>query len=208
MTLASNGTGMDHFLTPTGTDAGHRSFARRQQPSSGRGVGYRARSGRIYYYDATLAVTSRVLSLPRAGTSAAPAVIGHGVAFCMGKASSSSPIAEPPVSRPASRSRRSTPPIRSFCPPRIFVPYGRPNWPARFPWHSLGEAYLGRRWVKLDATIDAPTAARLEALPARNSTNYPRSRRWKEPSCGKTAASRRLSQRGRCNGTNESLSRS
>ncbi len=33
---------------------------------------------------------------------------------------------------------------------------GRP-----FPWHSLGEAYLGRRWVKLDATIDAPTAARL-----------------------------------------------
>ncbi len=29
------------------------------------------------------------------------------------------------------------------------------------PWHSVGEAYLNGRWVKLDATIDAPTAARL-----------------------------------------------
>ena len=28
------------------------------------------------------------------------------------------------------------------------------------PWHSLGEAFLNGRWVKLDATIDAPTAAR------------------------------------------------
>jgi transglutaminase-like putative cysteine protease len=27
------------------------------------------------------------------------------------------------------------------------------------PWHSLGEAYLDGRWLKLDATIDAPTAS-------------------------------------------------
>ena len=27
------------------------------------------------------------------------------------------------------------------------------------PWHSLGEACLDGRWLKLDATIDAPTAA-------------------------------------------------
>jgi hypothetical protein len=27
------------------------------------------------------------------------------------------------------------------------------------PWHSLGEARLGGKWLKLDATIDAPTAA-------------------------------------------------
>jgi transglutaminase-like putative cysteine protease len=33
---------------------------------------------------------------------------------------------------------------------------GRP-----LPRHSLGEAYLGQRWVKLDATIDAPSADRL-----------------------------------------------
>ena len=28
-------------------------------------------------------------------------------------------------------------------------------------WHSLGGAFLNGRWVKLDATIEAPTAARL-----------------------------------------------
>ena len=49
-------------------------------------------------------------------------------------------------------------PDKELRSPEVRAPWGgktgRP-----LPWHSLGEAYLGERWVKLDATIDAPTAA-------------------------------------------------
>ena len=51
-------------------------------------------------------------------------------------------------------------PEKEFLSPEVRALWGgkrgRP-----LPWHSLGEAFLNGRWVKLDATIDAPTAARL-----------------------------------------------
>ncbi len=49
-------------------------------------------------------------------------------------------------------------PDKEFLDPAVRAVWGgRPGRP--LPWHSLGEARLGERWLKLDATIDAPTAA-------------------------------------------------
>lgn len=93
-----------------------------------------------------------------AGQRRASDVIDHGVAFCMGKASSFVALcraADVPA-RVAFQTLSS--PDKEFLAPEVAALWGggRP-----LPWHSLGEAYLNGRWVKLDATIDAPTAARL-----------------------------------------------
>jgi transglutaminase-like putative cysteine protease len=47
------------------------------------------------------------------------------------------------------------------CPDKPFMSEEvRRLWGDRtLPWHSLGEAQLGGKWLKLDATIDAATAA-------------------------------------------------
>jgi transglutaminase-like putative cysteine protease len=95
-----------------------------------------------------------------AGEHAASAVLKHGVAFCMGKASSFVALSRAAgvPARIAFQTLHS--PDKEFLSPEVRALWGgktgRP-----LPWHSLGEAYLGQRWVKLDATIDAPTAARL-----------------------------------------------
>jgi len=87
-------------------------------------------------------------------------VIHHGVAFCMGKASSFVALSRAAgvPARIAFQTLHS--PEKEFLSPEVRALWGgkvgRP-----LPWHSLGEAYLGERWVKLDATIDPPTAARL-----------------------------------------------
>ena len=77
---------------------------------------------------------------------------GH--AFCMGKASSFVALC-----------RAAGIPARvGFqqldCPDKPFMSEEvRRLWGARtLPWHSLGEAYLGGRWLKLDATIDTESA--------------------------------------------------
>jgi transglutaminase-like putative cysteine protease len=46
------------------------------------------------------------------------------------------------------------------CPDKPFMSEEvRRLWGDRtLPWHSLGEAYLGGKWLKLDATIDSATA--------------------------------------------------
>jgi transglutaminase-like putative cysteine protease len=95
-----------------------------------------------------------------AGEHAASAVLKHGVAFCMGKASSfvSLSRAAGVPARVAFQTLES--PEKEFLSPEVRALWGgkrgRP-----LPWHSLGEAFLNGRWIKLDATIDAPTAARL-----------------------------------------------
>jgi transglutaminase-like putative cysteine protease len=95
-----------------------------------------------------------------AGQRSASAVLEHGVAFCMGKASSFVAL-----SRAAGVPARVTfqtldSPEKEFLSPEVRALWGgkrgRP-----LTWHSLGEAFLNGRWVKLDATIEAPTAARL-----------------------------------------------
>src|ERR1700727_2047658 len=95
-----------------------------------------------------------------AGQRSASAVLEHGVAFCMGKASSFVALSRAAgvPARIAFQTLHS--PEKEFLSPEVRALWGgkvgRP-----LPWHSLGEAYLGERWVKLDATIDPPTAARL-----------------------------------------------
>ncbi|WP_081706235.1 transglutaminase family protein [Nocardia sp. CNY236] len=94
------------------------------------------------------------------GKSAASDVIEHDVAFCMGKANTFVALcraAKIPArvafqSLDAPEMEFLAPEVRRMCGGRA----GRP-----LPWHSLGEAFLHGRWIKLDATIDAPTAQRL-----------------------------------------------
>ena len=95
-----------------------------------------------------------------AGQRSASAVLQHGVAFCMGKASSFVALSRAAgvPARVAFQTLDS--PEKEFLSPEVRALWGgkrgRP-----LPWHSLGEAFLNGRWVKLDATIDAPTAAQL-----------------------------------------------
>lgn len=90
-----------------------------------------------------------------AGRRRASDVLHAGHAFCMGKASSFVALC-----------RASGIPARVgfqqlHCPDKPFMSEEvRRLWGDRpLPWHSLGEAYLGGKWLKLDATIDAATAA-------------------------------------------------
>jgi transglutaminase-like putative cysteine protease len=89
------------------------------------------------------------------GKRRASDVLRAGHAFCMGKASSFVALC-----------RASGIPARVgfqqlHCPDKPFMSEEvRRLWGDRtLPWHSLGEAYLDGKWLKLDATIDAPTAS-------------------------------------------------
>lgn len=89
------------------------------------------------------------------GRNRASDVLQAGHAFCMGKASSFVALC-----------RASGIPARIgfqqlHCPDKPFMSEEvRRLWGDRtLPRHSLGEAYLDGRWLKLDATIDAQTAA-------------------------------------------------
>jgi transglutaminase-like putative cysteine protease len=88
------------------------------------------------------------------GKRSASDVLEAGHAFCMGKASSF-----------VSLCRAAGIPARIgfqqlHCPDKEFMSDEvRDLWRDRsLPWHSLGEAYLDGRWLKLDATIPAEVA--------------------------------------------------
>src|ERR1700729_2916724 len=95
-----------------------------------------------------------------AGQRSASAVLEHGVAFCMGKASSFVALSRAAgvPARVAFQTLDS--PEKEFLSPEIRALWGGKRGRS-LPWHSLGEAFLNGRWIKLDATIDASTAARL-----------------------------------------------
>lgn len=162
MTLANNGTGMDHFLTPTEyLDAGHPLVRTTAATLIRDAVSDTERVRRIYYYvrDVPYDVLASFRYLAQ-GHHRASDVIGHGVAFCMGKASSFVALCRAAGVPARIAFQTINAPDKEFLSPQVRALWGgRTGRP--FPWHSLGEAYLGRRWVKLDATIDAPTAARL-----------------------------------------------
>jgi hypothetical protein len=89
-----------------------------------------------------------------AGRRRASDVVRAGHAFCMGKASSFAALC-----------RASGIPARiGFqqldCPDKPFMSDEvRRLWGDRpLPWHSLGEAYLNGRWLRLDATIQSEFA--------------------------------------------------
>jgi transglutaminase-like putative cysteine protease len=94
------------------------------------------------------------------GKRAASDVLDNGVAFCMGKASSFVALSRA-VGVPARIAFQTLDsPDKEFLSPEVRALWGgREGRP--LPWHSLGEAYLNGRWIKLDATIDAPTATRM-----------------------------------------------
>jgi transglutaminase-like putative cysteine protease len=88
------------------------------------------------------------------GKHRASDVLQAGHAFCMGKASAF-----------VSLCRAAGVPARIgfqelHCPDKEFMSEEvRQLWRDRpLPWHSLGEAYLGGAWLKLDATIPAEVA--------------------------------------------------
>ena len=90
------------------------------------------------------------------GKRQASDVLNNGKAFCMGKASMFAALC-----------RASGIPSRIgfqqlHCPDKPFMNEEVAKiWGDRkLPWHSLGEAYLGGKWLKLDATIDKEFAAR------------------------------------------------
>ena len=110
---------------------------------------------RIYNYvrDLPYDILAAFRDLAR-GKRKASDVLEAGHAFCMGKASSFVALC-----------RASGIPARIgfqqlHCPDKPFMSEEvRRLWGDRtLPWHSLGEARLGGKWLKLDATIDAPTA--------------------------------------------------
>jgi transglutaminase-like putative cysteine protease len=88
------------------------------------------------------------------GKRAASDVLEAGHAFCMGKASAFVSLCRA-VGVPARIGFQQL-----HCPDKEFMSDEvRALWRDRpLPWHSLGEAYLGGRWLKLDATIPANVA--------------------------------------------------
>jgi transglutaminase-like putative cysteine protease len=162
MTHAKNRNDIDRFLAPTEyLDADH-PLVRATAEALVRGaVSDTERVRSIYYYvrDLPYEVLASFRYLA-GGQRSASDVIHHGVAFCMGKASSFVALSRAAgvPARIAFQTLHS--PDKEFLSPEVRALWGgktgRP-----LPWHSLGEAYLGERWVKLDATIDPPTAARL-----------------------------------------------
>jgi transglutaminase-like putative cysteine protease len=89
------------------------------------------------------------------GKRAASDVLAAGHAFCMGKASVFVSLCRV-VNIPARIGFQQI-----HCPNKEFMSDEvRELWRDRsLPWHSLGEAYLNGRWIKLDATIPVDMAA-------------------------------------------------
>ncbi|BBY22853.1 transglutaminase-like domain-containing protein [Mycobacterium stomatepiae] len=115
---------------------------------------------RIYYFVRDMPYDIlRSFRYLAAGKRAASDVIEHGVAFCMGKASSFVALTRAAGVPARIGFQTLDSPEKEFLSPEVRALWGgRRGRP--LPWHSLGEAYLNGRWIKLDATIDSPTAAR------------------------------------------------
>jgi transglutaminase-like putative cysteine protease len=111
---------------------------------------------RIYYFvrDMPYDILAAFRDLA-AGKGRASDVLQAGHAFCMGKASSFVALCRA-VGIPARVGFQQL-----HCPDKSFMSEEvRRLWADRpLPRHSVGEAYLAGRWLKLDATIDAATAA-------------------------------------------------
>ena len=118
-------------------------------------AGEREKVERIYYFvrDMPYDILAAFRDLAE-GRNRASDVLRSGHAFCMGKASSFVALCRA-VGVPARIGFQQL-----HCPDKPFMSEEvRRLWGDRtLPRHSLGEAYLDGRWLKLDATIDAATA--------------------------------------------------
>jgi len=162
MTHVKTATDIERFLVPTDyLDADHPLVRVTAQTLVMGASSDTERVRRIYCYvrDLPYDILASFRYLAQ-GQHRASDVLHHGVAFCMGKASSFVALcrAAGVPARIAFQTLDS--PDKEFLSPEVGALWGgRSGRP--LPWHSLGEAYLNERWVKLDATIDAPTAERL-----------------------------------------------
>ena len=115
----------------------------------------RDKLARIYYFvrDMPYDILASFRYLAE-GKRRASDVLHAGHAFCMGKASSFVALCRA-AGIPARVGFQQL-----HCPDKPFMSEEvRRLWGDRtLPWHSLGEAYLAGKWLKLDATIDAATA--------------------------------------------------
>jgi transglutaminase-like putative cysteine protease len=162
MTSVKASTDIESFLAPTEyLDADHPRVRLTVQTLVRGASSDTERVGRIYCYvrDLPYDILASFRYLAQ-GQHAASDVLHHGVAFCMGKAGSFVALcrAAGVPARIAFQTLQST--DMEFLAPEVRALWGGKSG-RPLPWHSLGEAYLGGRWVKLDGTIDAPTAARL-----------------------------------------------
>ena len=145
------------YLEPTRfIDSDHPDIVARARQLTEGCSGDRERLERIYYFvrDMPYDILAAFRYLAE-GKSRASDVLHAGHAFCMGKASSFVALCRA-AGIPARVGFQQL-----HCPDKPFMSEEvRRLWGERtLPWHSLGEAYLGGRWLKLDATIDAATAS-------------------------------------------------
>jgi transglutaminase-like putative cysteine protease len=115
----------------------------------------RERLERIYYFVRELPYDILAsFAYLAAGRRRASDVLAAGTAFCMGKASAFVALCRA-AGIPARVGFQQL-----HCPDKPFMSEEvRRLWGDRtLPWHSLGEARLGGKWLKLDATIDSAAA--------------------------------------------------
>src|SRR5581483_5075290 len=145
------------YLEPTGfIDSDHAEVIAAARRITAGCATDREKLERIYYFvrDMPYDILASFRYLAE-GKRRASDVLRAGHAFCMGKASTFVALCRA-AGIPARIGFQ-----RLHCPDKPFMSEEvRALWGDRtLPWHSLGEAYLAGRWLKLDATIPAPVAA-------------------------------------------------
>ena len=150
--------GFADYLKPTEfIDSDDPAIASKARELTGDCADDKEKLGRIYYFvrDFPYDILDSFRYLAE-GKRQASDVLKNGKAFCMGKASMFAALC-----------RASGIPSRIgfqqlHCPDKPFMneEVARIWGDRKLPWHSLGEAYLNGRWLRLDATIDREFAAR------------------------------------------------
>lgn len=113
--------------------------------------------GKIYYFarDFPYDILNSFRYLAE-GKRQASDVLKNGKAFCMGKASMFAALCRAAGIPSRIGFQQLHCPDKPFMNEEVAQIWGD----RKLPWHSLGEAYLNGKWLKLDATIDKEFAAR------------------------------------------------
>lgn len=113
--------------------------------------------GKIYYFvrDFPYDILNAFRYLAE-GKSKASDVLHAGEAFCMGKASMFAALCRAAGIPSRIGFQQLHCPGKPFMNEEVAKIWGD----RKLPWHSLGEAYLSGKWLKLDATIDKDFAER------------------------------------------------
>ncbi len=116
---------------------------------------------RIYYYTRELPYDLlQAFRYLAQGKRRASDVVRAGNAFCMGKATVFAALCRAIGVPSRIGFQQISSPGKPFLPEEMRLLWGE----RKFPWHSLGEAYLNGRWLKLDATIHS-AAANTKGMP-------------------------------------------